>query len=753
MMQEPTSDWRQQGDRYIATGNYTQAEVLYRQAIEAEPDVASHYWHLGLVRLLQGEEMEAQAIWMTPLAAGDEAQVADWTLELLQVLDTEAARQHEQRHYDRAWLIRQHLREIAPDALNNLLLLVQLDIVQEQFAAEQLEDWGVLEALAVANPGEVNLDLLLQVVTQVLFCDEVLLGDRADDLLSALVNGAAAWVAELADYGDRFTSIVGQAANKIAYVLHRPPLAVRLAECCLQLQPDNVERLRQLAGFYQRAVRYDEAIATAQRCMELAQNLTDRIFAQHLMIQVVMIRGGYWQQGCQHFQQEQALLRQLLAAPPADLSRDEVRQLFTTGFFQPYFRDAPQENRALQNALGELCQTHLERLLPDPVATYRGRWRTGAAPSAQTSPQRLRVGYLSSCLRRHSVGWIVRWLFQHHDRERLMLHAYFVGAGSQGTDFLQDQFADWAEVAHRLPADALTVAQQIHDDEIDVLIDLDSATFDVACQVMALKPAPVQISWLGWDAPGIPAVDYFITDPYVLPDNAQADYRETLWRLPSTFVAIDGVEATVPSLRRDELGIPADAVIYLSAQRGQKLHPDTVQRQMQILQAVPNSYLLTKSSRQEVSLQAFFIQAAQAAGVAGDRLRFLPEVPSETTHRANLAIADVVLDTYPYNGATTTLETLWMGVPMVTQVGQQFSSRNSYSMMMNVGLTEGIAWTAEEYVEWGIRLGTDIKLRQKIGWQLQKVRHTARLWDTQRFTREMEEAYEQMWALHLESKR
>ena len=144
------------------------------------------------------------------------------------------------------------------------------------------------------------------------------------------------------------------------------------------------------------------------------------------------------------------------------------------------------------------------------------------------------------------------------------------------------------------------------------------------------------------------------------------------------------------------------------------------------------------------------MEIAESEGVGGDRLRFLALAGSEQEHRANLGIADVVLDTYPYNGATTTMETLWMCVPIVTRVGQQFASRNSYTMMMNAGISEGIAWTDEEYVEWGIRLGKDAALRQQISWKLRQSRQTAPLWNGKQFTREMEKAYEQMWQIYVD---
>ena len=136
---------------------------------------------------------------------------------------------------------------------------------------------------------------------------------------------------------------------------------------------------------------------------------------------------------------------------------------------------------------------------------------------------------------------------------------------------------------------------------------------------------------------------------------------------------------------------------------------------------------------------------AKDEGVNPDCLRFLDITETEAIHRANLTIADIVLDTHPYNGATTTLETLWMGIPLVTKVGEQFSARNSYGMMVNVGISEGISWTDAEYVEWGIKFGQDAQLRQNVASKLKASRQTSPLWNAKKFTLEMEKAYEQMW--------
>jgi len=351
---------------------------------------------------------------------------------------------------------------------------------------------------------------------------------------------------------------------------------------------------------------------------------------------------------------------------------------------------------------------------------------------------------LSNCLRQHSIGWLVRWLLKYHDRNCFEVHLY---CPNQSKDWLQQEFIlGYGDKFHYLYPPIVNMTNLISQDELDILVDLDSLTCGDTLKCMATKVAPLQITWLGYDASGLPAIDYFIADPYVLPDDAQEYYQEKIWRLPSTYIAVDGFEVGVPNLCREQLDIPQEAIIYFSSQTGYKRHPDNIRLQMRILKAVPNSYFLVKGFGTDIqSVASFFNQLAEEEGVNSSRLRFLPVVAHEAIHRANLTIADVVLDTYPYNGATTTLETLWMGIPMVTRVGEQFAARNSYTMMINAGITEGIAWTEEEYIEWGVRLGKDEALRQQIYWKLRQSRHTSPLWNGEKFAREMEHAYQQMW--------
>jgi predicted O-linked N-acetylglucosamine transferase (SPINDLY family) len=363
--------------------------------------------------------------------------------------------------------------------------------------------------------------------------------------------------------------------------------------------------------------------------------------------------------------------------------------------------------------------------------------------------RKLKLGYIGHTFRVHSVGFLCRWLLHHHNREEFEIFIYFI---NQPEDYItQTWFRNQDNKVHSFGRNVNNIVTQIEKDEIDILIDLDSLTHNITALVLALKPAPIQVTWLGLDASGIPAMDYFIADPYVLPDNAQDYYTQKIWRLPNTYLGIDGFEIGVPTLRRENLDISSEAVIFLNVQNTLKRNPLAIHLQMKVLKAVNNSYLLLKGSGEEEFVKQLFTTIAEEEGVDPSRLKFLKKDATEAIHRANLQIADVVLDTYPYNGATTTLEVLWMGIPLVTRVGEQFAARNSYTFMMNAGINEGIAWTDEEYVEWGIKLGTDENLRQQISLKLKKSRQTSPLWKGKEFTKEMEKAYQQMWQKYLDS--
>ena len=724
-------DWQTNGYHSLVNKEYERAISLYEQAIEAQPDVKSHYWWMGLALLLQGQEAEAQLSWLMAMAEGEPEQVNRWTAELVQILDAEATRQEDLGEREVAWAIRQHIRELCPDDMNNLLQTLLLSIRLKTFAPEDIVTSGLLEGLQ-SQSAIVNEELLLWTL-------ESVFNLPVHPLMVDLVEAALPYCPT----ADSFVEVVLVGSLKVAYFSKQPGLAAHLAKFCLRAQPDDLKILFELAPFYQNAKQYDEGIEVARQAVALSDDLPNRVFASYLLLRGLMNAGGYWEEAIAVLKQHEALILQVIQEHPVPLDMVSNSRFYVVIYFFAYFRDEPKQNRWLQEQLFEICTANMQLHNQEAFERYQQR---NLVARSQPSQQRLKLGYICHGFYKHSVGWLARWLIRHHDRDRFEVHLYFVNY-QEINDSVQQEYLQLAEYAHTFGADRIAIADCIADSNIDILIDLDSITLDVTCGVMGLKPAPVQVTWLGWDASGISTIDYFIADPYVLPDAAQEYYTEKIWRLPETYIAVDGFEVGVPTLRRDQLGIPADAVVYLSAQRGYKRHRDTAQLQLKILKAVPNSYFLIKGLADQDAVKAFFTQLAEEAGVERDRLIFLPDVPSETIHRANLAIADVVLDTFPYNGATTTLETLWMGIPLVTRVGQQFAARNSYTMLKNVGVEEGIAWTDEEYIEWGVRLGTDAALRQQIHEKLRQSRQTSPLWNAEKFTRNMERAYEQMWEI------
>lgn len=731
-----------EGYQYIIQGSYNKAASYFEQAIAAEPEVKVYYWYLGLCFILQGEEEEAPLTWFLGMGETDDSEQIDiWTAELTQILELEAQRQRELEQKQLAWTIRQHLRTINPTDVNNLLssldLALQLKILDDEYFAE-LDIIEILES--VSDFKDIDCDLLLKLTADIL--EFTPFADFTLDLIKIFTN----IIKTQGKHISRYIYIVISASVKIMSFFRNSNYAAKILDILLFIDPEEPEILIPLSTAYQNSSQYLEGINTAKKLILSSETLWQKIFANHTLIRALMTSTGYWNEACAAINRQKELIADLIKESPIIEHDIFVSRLFTSMFFFPYFEDEPATIRPLQNQLMSLCRQNIEIYAQDIINQYRY-----TLPTSREKNKVLKIGYISHCLRQHSVGWIARWLFTYHNREQFQIYSYIV-IPVENDNGLQEWFIEKSDKSYSYGSQQKhELIKQIHEDGINILVDLDSLTFDFSAEILAIKPAPIQVTWLGWDATGLSTIDYFIADPYVLPENAQDYYQEKIWRLPQTYVAVDGFEVNVPTLRREQLDIPEDAIVYFVTQKGYKRHLEHTKLQIAILKEVPNSYLLIKGDADEEASEKFYGDLAKSQGVDFNRLKFLPFVPSEAIHRANLSIADVVLDTSPYNGATTTLETLWREIPLVTKVGQQFAARNSYTMMINAGITEGIAWSDEEYVEWGVRLGKDAELREQISWKLKQGKKSAPLWNGEQFTREMEKAYQQMWERYVSS--
>jgi predicted O-linked N-acetylglucosamine transferase (SPINDLY family) len=696
-------------------------------------DIWNSYWQAGVDLVLSGDMIEAQATWLTPfLESNSEIAEVDLHMSLAGFLEKAADDQHRLSNFENAINLLQCLQEVTPHNINNLFKIIYLSVQNQSFEISLLKDWSVVSILQDADLHDINQEILDQGINAVL---EYFQSSEIE-----LITGLIALCLKKSPHHITTLSLIANQAFILSHRKKRPECSVRLLEVCLANSPDNVRLSIQcsLSDSTAKAGRINKAIEIARECYQRSQNLTteEQVRASHNLLSMLMAAGD-WIKIPDAAKEHMELLQRFIKESPDRLIAGTT--IINSSYFLNYLYDNPQHLHFLRNAIGEIYKKNLTAIIEDNTAQEIVPKKNGI----------LRIGYIASTLRQHSVGWLSRWLFAHHDRQNLEIFLYHINQ-QEDDPFNHKFFRNKAHFSSYFGTNVDQIVNQIKRDEIDILVDLDSLALSITYEVMCYKPAPIQVTWLGWDASGCPAIDYYIADPYVLPLDADDYYSSKIWRLPHTYLAIDGFESDVPSRKRSDYNLPEDAIVYLCNQASYKHHPDILRLQLRIIKSVPNSYLLIKLQNSESKLVESYQALLDEVDIDMSQLRFLMSDPSEDIHRANLTLADVVLDTFPYNGATTTLETLWMNVPMVTKVGEAFVARNSYTFMKNAGITEGIAWTDEEYVNWGIKLGTDSDLRQKVRGKLISSRKTSPLWNAQQFTRDMENAYQLMWKRYLE---
>jgi predicted O-linked N-acetylglucosamine transferase (SPINDLY family) len=726
---------------YLVKNNYDQAIDLYEKLISSFPDNKLYYWYLGLALLLKEEEVEAQATWYLATANINIEEIESVTLELTEILQKEANRRQGIGEIQVAWAICQHIREISTQDINNLLQIVDLSIDLGSFSLTDLSELSINTLLQDLPSDQINLDLLIAIIKKIV----KIIPLQLDFLEFFQVCLPHIYYQNSYEFMNILMPLIYQSAYDPNIGMFG---SIDLCDVALKVAPEQSEIWRVLADFCVKTGQYERSFQAAKKSYSLASNLPQKIFDNSLIMRALLYAKGYDEEVLILLDLQKSLISALPEEKFINWDIVTATRIYNTTFYFSHTTDQPQINIKLRKEIAQFCQKNIEQFYADNIKRYESKRQVITSKNLRKP---LKIGYISSCLKRHSVGWLARSLFTHHNRDDFQIHTYFLLA-KNSNDPLTFWYEQQVDKSYRSGLDNSDqeVAEQINQDEIDILVELDSITFTGTCNIVAMKPASIQVTWLGWDASSIPTIDYYIADPYVLPEDAQEYYQETIWRLPQSYLAVDGFTIDVPTLKRHYLEIPDDAVVYFTSQMGHKYHPDNIRLQMKILYEVPNSYFIIKCFGESEKLQELLIKMAESEGISQERIKFIGAVILSETHRANLGIADIVLDTYPYNGATTTMETLWMGIPLVTKVGQQFAARNSYTMMVNAGITEGIAWTDEEYVEWGIRLGKDENLRRDISWKLKKGRQTAPLWDAKQFTKNMENAYQQMWQIYLD---
>jgi len=368
---------------------------------------------------------------------------------------------------------------------------------------------------------------------------------------------------------------------------------------------------------------------------------------------------------------------------------------------------------------------------------------TGPRPFRDLDKPRLRLGFLSPDLHSHPVGRLIVGLFERLDRGRFEVYAYAAGkdvrdATRERIVAAVDKFASFPEI------DAFEIAGAMQADRIDVAFDLTGYTANSVLSVLSLRPAPVQVNFLGYTGTlGSPAIDWIITDRYcVPPDRAGAVDERPLYVDPCYLPNDASRRIDDPPPSRAEFKLPEDAMVYCAVLAPYKIQPERFDAWMRVLREVDGSLLWLR--RLSSPAAGRLGERAEALGVDPARLRYAPGIPVPA-YLARFRRADLFLDTAPFGSHTTVNDALYAGLPVLAQAGNTFASRASASQVIAAGLPELVASSLDEYVEIAIALGRDRPRLAAMAATLRERRASLALFDLDAYTRRFEEAIERAW--------
>ena len=493
--------------------------------------------------------------------------------------------------------------------------------------------------------------------------------------------------------------------------LLRPEAAIASYDEAVRLRPDYAEAWHNRANALNDLKRYEDAVASYDHALALKPDLAQAEGAW-LLTKLHLCDWTNFATDCAHLLS--GVRSGKMVSPPFSLlaipasSEDQLRcaRLFSAEkhAFTPGFREqAPQRH------------------------------------------ERIRLAYLSSDFRAHAVAFLAAELFERHDRARFETIgiSHGIDDGSETRRRLATAFDAFHDVRGKSNAE---IAQLLRALEIDIAIDLNGYTQGTRLDVLAERPAPIQVSYLGYPGTtGADFIDYLIADPIVIPPESRAFYSEKLVFMPHSYQVNDTKRTIGMTPTRRSESLPEEGFVFCCFNNNFKILPALYERWMRVLKQVDGSVLWLLGNHDTAS--ANLRKEAEARGVSADRLVFaerlaLPE------HLARHRLADLFLDTLPYNAHTTASDALWAGLPLLTCRGETFAGRVAASLLQAIGLPELIAADLDEYERRAVALATDRAALAALKRKLAENRLTTALFDSERFTRSLEAAYQAMVERH-----
>ena len=355
---------------------------------------------------------------------------------------------------------------------------------------------------------------------------------------------------------------------------------------------------------------------------------------------------------------------------------------------------------------------------------------------------RIRVGYFSSDLRTHAVGFLTAGLFEAHDRNAFEVFAISLGTAPEADPYRQ-RIANAVE--HFIEASTMAdtkVIDLVRSLELDIAIDLAGHTMDARTAIFAQRVAPIQVSYLGYPGSmGASYMDAILADETVIPRAAEPFYTERVVRLPQTFQINDDKRLIGQAFERSHYRLPERGLVFASFNTSYKINPPIFDIWCRFLQRAPES-VLWLFGENETQIRNLRREAA-SRGIEPERLVFASRIPY-ADHLARYVHVDLVLDTLPFNGGTSTSDALWGGAPVLTCMGASFAARMSASLLQAVGLPELVTESLDRYEAFGHELINDVKKLSEFKERLRAHRLKAPLFDTESQTRAIENAYREM---------
>ncbi|TAN71178.1 MAG: tetratricopeptide repeat protein [Gallionella sp.] len=490
--------------------------------------------------------------------------------------------------------------------------------------------------------------------------------------------------------------------------------AVASCRRALELKPDYAEAHSNMGIALQALGRLAEAESSCRRALELKQDYADA----HYNLGVILLAQG-------RFAEAEAHYRRALEINPGYI------EAYSNLLFALNYGDSHTPLHYLEQA------RQYGRMVAGKVGKQFSAWQNVARP------ERLRVGLVSGDLRAHSVGYFLEGLLSRIDPARIELIAYPTTLmEDELTARIRPYFSAWKPLIGKSDAAA---AHLIHADGVHILLDISGHTAHNRLPVFAWKPAPVQVTWLGLpNTTGVREMDYVLGDHQAIPPGHENHFSEKVWRLPDSYLCF-----SAPAYALDVAPLPALStghVTFGSFNNLAKMNDAVVELWARILQSVPGSHLYLKAKQlNDAGIREQTRRRFAAWGIAPERLLLGGTLGSIADHLSEYNKIDAALDTFPYPGVTTSVEALWMGVPVVALHGDRFLSLTAKSIAHHAGLPGWVAADKDDYVAKAVAFTSDLGRLAALRAGLRQQVLASPMFDAPQFARNFEDALWEMW--------